>query len=56
MSAASDARAIGDKLASGGVWAKDEVAKGYTSLGGALDRPGQSIGSKSMASAFDVGA
>lgn len=53
---ASDARAIGDKLASGGVWAKDEVARGFTSLGHALDRLGQSIGSKSMASSFDVGA
>ena len=52
----SDARTVGDKLASGGVWAKDEVAKGFESLGGALNRLGQSIGSKSKASPFDVGA
>lgn len=54
--AVSDGRAVGDRLASGGVWVKDEVAKGFASLGGALDRLGQSIGSKSKASPFDVGA
>jgi len=47
---------VGDKLASGGVWAKDEVANGFESLGGALNRLGQSIGAKSKASSFDVGA
>lgn len=52
----SDARSVGDKLASGGVWAKDEVAKGFESLGGALNKLGQSIGSKSKASPFDVGS
>jgi hypothetical protein len=51
-----DARTVGDKLASGGVWAKDEVAKGFESLGGALNKLGQSIGSKSRASPFDVAA
>jgi soluble cytochrome b562 len=54
--AATDARAIGDKLASGGVWAKDEIAKGFESLGNGLNKLGQSIGSKSKASPFDVGA
>lgn len=53
---ASDARAVGEKLASGGVWARDEVAKGFESLGGALNKLGQSIGTKSKASPFDVGA
>ena len=53
---ASDARAVGDKLASGGVWAKDEVAKGFESLGVAINKLGQSIGSKSKATPFDVGA
>lgn len=52
---ATDARIVGDKLASGGVWVKDEVAKGFESLGGALNELGQSIGSKSKASPFDVG-
>jgi hypothetical protein len=52
----SDARSVGDKLASGGVWAKNEVAKGFESLGGALNKLGQSIGSKAKASPFDVGA
>jgi hypothetical protein len=51
----SDARSVGDKLASGGVWGKDEVAKGFESLGGALNKLGQSIGSKSKASPVDVG-
>jgi len=53
---ASDARAVGEKLASGGVWARDEVAKGFESLGGALNKLGQSIGTKSKAPPFDVGA
>lgn len=54
--ASADARAIGDKLASGGVWAKDEIAKGFESLGSGLNKLGQSIGSRSKASPFDVGA
>lgn len=53
--ATADAKAIGDKLASGGVWTKDEVAKGFESLGVALNKLGQAIGSKSKASPFDVG-
>ena len=54
--AAADARAVGDKLASGGVWAKDEVAKGFESLGSGLNKLGQAIGAKSKATPFDVGA
>ena len=54
--AAADARAVGDKLAGGGVWAKDEVAKGFESLGAGLDKLGQAIGVKSKASPVDVGA
>jgi hypothetical protein len=49
-------RAIGDKLASGGVWAKEEIAKGFESLGSGLNKLGQSIGSRNKASPFDVGA
>ncbi len=54
--ATADARAVGNKLAGGGVWSKDEVAKGFEALGGALDRLGQAIGSKAKASPLDVGA
>jgi len=54
--ASADARAVGHKLASGGIWAKDEVAKGFESLRTALDQLGHSIGSKVQASPFDVGA
>jgi hypothetical protein len=56
MAGVSDARTVGDKLASGGVWAKDEVAKGFETLGSGLNHLGQSIGLKSKASSFDVGA
>lgn len=55
-SAATDARAIGEKLASGGVWTRNEVANGFESLGSALNRIGRSIGAHSKASPFDVGA
>ena len=51
---ASDARAVGDKLASGGVWARKEVAKGFASLGGALNELGLDVGSKNKASPVDV--
>lgn len=54
--ATADARAIGDKLARGGVWAKDETAKAFESLGSGLNRLGESIGSKGKASPFDAGA
>jgi hypothetical protein len=54
--AAADARTVGDKLASGGVWAKDEVAKGFESLGSALNKLGQSIGSPGKASPVNTGA
>ena len=53
--AVGDAHAIGDKLARGGVWAKDEVAKGFDSLAASLNKLGQTIGGKSKASPFDVG-
>jgi hypothetical protein len=55
-SAADDARAIGEKLASGGVWTRNEVAKGFESLGNALNKLGHAVGSNSTASPFDVGA
>lgn len=55
-SAITDARVVGDKLASGGVWAKDEVAKGFESLGNALNNLGMEIGSKYKATRFNVSA
>ena len=55
-SAAADADALGDKLAKGGVWAKDEVAKGFDTLGHALDQLGRTIGLKSKAAPFHEAA
>jgi uncharacterized membrane protein len=52
--AVTDIRAVGDKLASGGVWAKEEIAKGFLALGNALDKLGQFIGSKSKPAPVDV--
>lgn len=54
--ATTEARAIGDKLASGDVWAKDEVAKGFEALGNSINKLGQAIGIKAKASRFDMGA
>lgn len=54
--AVADALAGGDNLASGGVWAKDEFAKGFESLISAPNKLGQLIGAKGKASPFDVGA
>ncbi len=45
---------IGDKLASGGVWARDEVAKAFYSVGHALDDIGHEIGVRHKAAPFDV--
>lgn len=53
---AADARAVGDKLVSGGVWAKDEVAKGFEALGSGLNKLGQVIGAKTKAAPVQVGA
>lgn len=54
--AVSDARALGDKLASGAARGRDEVENGFKSLGGAIDALGQKIGSSKKTSPFDVGA
>jgi uncharacterized membrane protein YdfJ with MMPL/SSD domain len=42
-------RAVGDKLVSGAKWTRDEVAKGFESLGNALDRLGHDIGANTKA-------
>ncbi|MDE2626572.1 MAG: hypothetical protein KGL99_05410 [Burkholderiales bacterium] len=52
---AADTRTLGNKLASGGTWAKDEVVKGFDTLGNALDKLGETIGSKTKAAHFDAG-
>ncbi|MDO5626626.1 MAG: hypothetical protein Q4G71_18300, partial [Pseudomonadota bacterium] len=44
QSADASARTVGDKLAGGGVWARDEVAAALEGLGHALDRLGQDVG------------
>ena len=52
--AVSSARTVGDKLVNGGVWTRDEVAKGFETLGGALNRLGAAIGTKAKASPVNV--
>lgn len=44
LAAAADARALGDKLRSGAAWTRDEVAKGFESLGNAIDAVGKKDG------------
>ena len=52
---AADARAVGDKLAGGGVWTADEVAKGFEALGNGLNKVGHAIGARNKAAPIDVG-
>jgi hypothetical protein len=52
----ADTRALGDKLAVGGIWTRDEVAKGFESLGNGINTLGEKIGNTKKASPFDVGA
>ncbi len=52
----ADTRVLGDKLASGATWTRDEVAKGFESLGKGIDALGQKIGGSKKASPFGVGA
>ncbi|MDE2565980.1 MAG: hypothetical protein KGL50_09325, partial [Burkholderiales bacterium] len=42
--ASADAHAVGDKLARGGTWARDEVARGFDTLGQGLDALGRAVG------------
>ena len=53
---AAETRALGDNLAFGATWTRDEVAKGFESLGNAINAVGQKIGGTKKASPFDVGA
>ena len=52
----ADTRALGDKLAAGVTWTRDEVVKGFDSLGNGITALGQKIGNNKKASPFDVGA
>jgi hypothetical protein len=53
--AAAGADAVGDKLASGGTWARDEVAHGFDTLGHGLDDLGRAIGVHSKAQPASIG-
>jgi hypothetical protein len=52
----ADTRALGDKLAAGAAWTRDEVAKGFDSLGNGINALGRKLGSTRKASPFDVGS
>ena len=52
----ADMRVLGDKLASGATWTRDEVAKGFESLGNSINALGRKIGSTKKTSPFDAGA
>ena len=52
----ADTRALGDKLAAGATWTRNEVVKGFDSLGNGITALGQKIGNNKKASPFDVGA
>ena len=52
----AETRALGDKLAAGATWTRDEVAKGFESLGNGINALGQKIGSTKKASPFHAGA
>ncbi len=52
----SDTKALGDKLASGATWAREEVAKGFESPGNAINALGQKIGSNKKAAPVHVGS
>ncbi|HQR20594.1 MAG TPA: hypothetical protein PLE54_09755 [Burkholderiaceae bacterium] len=49
----AEAQAVGDKLVSGASWTRDEVAKGFESLGNGINAVGQKIGGTKKASPFD---
>ncbi len=50
----ADTRALGDKLASGATWTRDEVTKDFESLRNSINALGQKIGGAKKASPFDV--
>ena len=54
--AVAGTKTLGDKLASGATWTRDEVAKGFESLGNAINALGQKIGSSKKAAPVNVGS
>ncbi len=51
----ADSQALGDKLASGATWTRDEVAKGFESLGKGINALGHEIGSSKQAAPVSLG-
>lgn len=52
----ADAQALGDRLASGATWSREEVARGFESLGTEINAMGRKIGGTGNASPINVGA
>ena len=53
--AVADTKALGDKLATGATWTRDEVGRGFDALGHALNEPGHKIGAKQQAAPVKSG-
>lgn len=52
----ADTRALGDKLAAGGTWTRDEITEGFESLGNGINALGRKIGRTKKASPFNAHA
>ncbi|MBK9609306.1 MAG: hypothetical protein IPO58_23910 [Betaproteobacteria bacterium] len=52
----TDTRALGDKLAAGGTWTRDEITAGFESLGNGINALGRKIGRTKKASPFNAHA
>ena len=52
----ADIRELGDKLAGGATWTRDEIAQGFESLGNGINVVGHKIGSTEKASPFNAHA
>jgi hypothetical protein len=50
----ADTRALGDKLAGGATWTRDEIGKGFESLGNGINALGQKISGTKMAATFHL--
>ena len=53
--AVTDTKALGDKLATGATWTRDEVGRGFDALGHALNELGHKIGAKQEAAPVKSG-
>ena len=52
--AVTETKALGGRLASGATWTREEVAKGFESLGNAINALGQKIGSSKKATSVNA--